>query len=81
MAADIKNASTLGSDGKQLAASVKREMEKIAATPGVDLNCSGLATIGDLRVNKATAGTAGVVSVYLQVNVNGTEYKIPLHLL
>lgn len=32
-----------------------------------------------LLTNFSTTGTAGAVSTYLQVTINGTNYKIPLH--
>lgn len=51
---------------------------------GITVNGSQLVTIGASggtqihRINGDT-GTAGAVTTYLKLNVNGTEYRVPLH--
>lgn len=51
---------------------------------GIEVSSAQLVTIGSAggtqihRINGDT-GTAGAVSTYLKLNVNGTEYRVPLH--
>lgn len=55
-----------------------------AGATRISASGAGLVTIGTAggteihRINGDT-GTAGAVSTYLKLNVNGTEYRVPLH--
>ena len=54
-------------------------LSTIAATELVAIAAASAGSAGQLRVGNSTAATAGTVSLYLEVFVGSTKYKIPLH--